>query len=232
MRTVRAWLLPLAQGTVVLPRTSVVHHQGRANRCWGERSELRPERSGYAQGHGFIPNRRRRLWLHCVWVHCHTIRWLGLLKPTCSWWIVCDGHNITIIRWKIRNSRFLKCALNFPNIFRHAPHALFHMTSLFIYIMSKRLNVIWFTYIRAGAVGRRDDRSNSFCRTTFWCMSTLKLAKYFGSPSSISCLLYSSNPCWSLADKFSIVGFMMLLREKSEWSFKPAIYGRSSIDHT
>jgi hypothetical protein len=86
--------------------------------------------------------------------------------------------------------------------------------------------------LEACAVGRRDDRSQSLCWTIFWCRSTLKLARYFASASSISYLLYSSNYCWSSADKFSIAGFMMLLGEISEWSFEPAIYGWSLLCHT
>jgi hypothetical protein len=88
---------------------------------------------------------------------------------------------------------------------------------LLIYERSKRLDLVCFTYFGVVAVGRSEARSATHYRMTLWFLSTLKLARNFTSASLISYSLCSSNSCWSWADRFSIVGSMMLLGETSNY---------------
>jgi hypothetical protein len=203
-QTVWACQLDLVWHTVVLAWISTVRHGKRSQPLLGR--TVRPCT-------GFFVYPRLVGDFFGIGVHRHTIKSLGLWTPICSRWIVCTIPSINVTWWEIRNDRFFKCTRKSPIILLHTPQYLLHLLSLFIYVRSKRLDFLCYTYVGAVAVGWSNARSVSHCRTTFWCLSTEKLARYFATVSLISCFMYSSNPCWSLAYTVSIVGSMMLLGE-------------------
>jgi hypothetical protein len=72
-----------------------------------------------------------------------------------------------MLLWEIGNDIFFKCTRHHFIIHLHTPYYLLHLLSMFIYVSSKRLNVIYFTYIGVGAVGQSDVMSVSLCQMTF-----------------------------------------------------------------
>jgi hypothetical protein len=153
-RMVRACLLSRVWSTVIRAWLLVVHHEGRGQPPlgWTVRTQARmvrlcvglwvyPKLVEVVVAQRTSPSTYHKI---ARFVKAH-------LEPkNCVW---CAQPQYQTI--EIRNSIFLKSVFNFPNIFLHAPHSLFHLISPFIYIMLKRLDVVCFTYIGCGRIGSK-----------------------------------------------------------------------------